>query len=182
MGLILKISQVYLPAFIKMPKLKELFARTADAFNSKAPDMDSLSFDECLEQFALFTNKEAEKAIQRGDNLEQIKERLYQNAYELGQKLGQMFRVNTMQDIMDAGRIIYRVLNIDFHGTMDGQVTINRCFFSNFYSGQVCRVISSLDEGILAGLSGGGELMFCQRITEGRDCCKASFVMKGDCP
>jgi hypothetical protein len=36
--------------------------------------------------------------------------------------------------------------------------------------------MSSVDQGILAGLSEGGELRFIQRLTEGGDCCKAEFV------
>ena len=35
-----------------------------------------------------------------------------------------------------------------------------------------------LDEGIAAGLSGGGKLTFSQRITEGKPQCEASFDLE----
>ncbi len=77
---------------------------------------------------------------------------------------------------MVMGRILYRALKIDFRGISSGEIEISRCYFSQFYSPQICELISSLDEGILAGLAGDGRLTFSQRITEGRDCCKALFV------
>lgn len=175
MNILLKIAQIYVPTFIKKAKLKELFDCTATAFNCPIPELKGLSFDECLAKYAEFTREEAEKALQSGHDLHQIKQRLYQNAYRLGQNLGKSFHVTTKQDVMTMGRILYRVIGIDFQGTVQGEITINYCFFSQFYSSQVCQVISSLDEGVFAGLSGGRQLVFSQRITEGQNCCKASF-------
>jgi hypothetical protein len=176
MNILLKIAEIYVPTFIKKAKLKELFECTAAAFNCPVPELKGLSFDECLVKYAEFTKEEAEKALQSGHDLHQIKQRLYQNAYRLGQNLRKSFHVTTTQDVMTMGRILYRVIGIDFQGTGQGEMTINHCFFSQFYSSQVCQIISSLDEGVFAGLSGGGQLAFSQRITEGQQCCKASFM------
>jgi general L-amino acid transport system permease protein len=33
--------------------------------------------------------------------------------------------------------------------------------------------------GLLAGLAGGGELVFIERITEGQPCCRACFTLAG---
>jgi len=65
------------------------------------------------------------------------------------------------------------MLGIDFLGEPDGSMVMTRCFFSDYYSSPVCRLISSLDEGLLVGLAGGGRLSFSQRITEGHECCRA---------
>ena len=81
----------------------------------------------------------------------------------------------TTEEVMIMGRILYRVIGIDFQGTGEGEMIINHCFFSKLYSSQVCQVISSLDQGVFVGLSGGRQLVFSQRITEGQPCCKASF-------
>ena len=56
-------------------------------------------------------------------------------------------------------------------GLCRNEFAIRRCFFSGFYSPEVCRLISSLDEGLAAGLTG-GKLCFVQRITDGGSCCK----------
>jgi hypothetical protein len=176
MNIRLKIAEIYVPTFIKKAKLEELFDCTAAAFNCPVPPLKGLSFDKCLVKYAEFTREEAEKALQSGHDLHQIKQRLYQNAYRLGQNLRKSFHITTTQDVMTMGRILYRVIGIDFQGTVQGEMTINHCFFSKFYSSQVCQVISSLDEGVFAGLSGGKQLVFSQRITEGQNCCKASFM------
>jgi len=177
MNLLLKILQIYIPTFIKKRKIVELFNCTALAFECGIPQLEGLSFDECLEKYALFTKEEVEKSIQQGNDLQTIKNRLYQNAFRLGEKLRKRFHVTTIEEVMTMSRILYRTMEIEFHGTVQGEITINRCFFSRYYSRQVCQVISSLDEGVIAGLSGGGQLIFSERITEGKDCCKACLVL-----
>ena len=77
---------------------------------------------------------------------------------------------------MIMGKILYEMLGIEFLDTGQGTITIPKCFFSQYYTDQICQLISALDEGVLAGLSGGGRLDFSQRLTEGNDCCKAQFI------
>jgi hypothetical protein len=74
---------------------------------------------------------------------------------------------------MAAARMVYGLLDIDLRGTRDGRITVRRCAFSDVYSAEICRLISALDAGLLAGLSGGDRLEFTQRITEGAPCCLA---------
>ena len=57
-------------------------------------------------------------------------------------------------------------------------VTIRRCFFAAHYPPEVCRFMSAMDEGIVAGLCG-GRLVFSQRLTEGADCCRARIEWPG---
>lgn len=85
-------------------------------------------------------------------------------------------------------RSLYRAIGIDFAGELRGElpgglpreVVIGRCFFSRFYSEGVCRLISALDSGVAAGISGGGQLEFYQRLSEGHECCWAQFRFKGE--
>ena len=177
MNLLLRMLQIYIPTFIKKRKIEELYNCTALAFERRIPQVKKLSFDESLEKYALFTKQEVEKSIHQGNDLQTIKNRLYQNAFCLGEKIRKRFHVTTIEEVMIMSRILYRALDIEFHGTNEGEITINRCFFSRFYSSQVCQVISSLDEGVIAGLSGGKKLIFSERITEGKDCCKACLVL-----
>jgi hypothetical protein len=64
-------------------------------------------------------------------------------------------------------------LDIDFQGDEKGEVLISHCSLSRYYSPDTCRVMSAMDRGLLAGLSGGKQLVFSARITEGQACCRA---------
>ena len=114
-------------------------------------------------------------ADESGRDLAEVQRRLYDGAYRMGQELRRAFRVANTTDALAAARVLYRALGIDLRATPAGEVTVHRCFFSDYYSSPVCRVIASLDKGLFAGLSDGGQLSFTQRITEGSDCCKADF-------
>lgn len=176
MSLIVKALQLYVPQTVKKQRLERLFTLTADAFQAQSPDTSGLSFDEALLQYALFTREEAEKAIRRSDGLPVIRDRLYRSARQMGQELRNTLRVGTPQQAASAFQLLYRVLGIESSAHFPGEVLITRCFFSRFYSAEVCQLISALDAGVAAGLSGGGSLTFDQRITEGSECCRARFM------
>lgn len=175
MNLLLVFAQFYVPPFIKKKKLHELFDATAGAFHSQAPPYRKLSFKECLKQYALFTRDRAEESIRQGNDLE-VRPRLYQNARRLAQNIKKIYRIDSVEDAMKICEVIYRILNVEFDGNARGEVLIKKCFFSSFYSRDVCRLISSLDEGLLEGLSG-GKFRFFQRITEGKECCRAQLSL-----
>jgi hypothetical protein len=179
-NVLVKIAETYVPPFLKKKELRNLMDLTASAFGSVAPVTNGLSFDECLAAFAQFSRSEVEKAIVCKSDLNVIKVQLYRNAYRLGERFRKMFSVSRIEDVMAVSRLLYRMLGIEFAGTAQGTVTIARCSFSAVYAPEQCNVMSSLDAGILAGLSRGGVLTFTQRITEGFDCCKARLCPQGD--
>ena len=170
------IADVYVPAYLKKRELLNLFEITGAAFGSEIPVVSTLSFADCLTEYARFTKTVVERSIDNLYNLGIARQQLCHQSYELGSRLRQKFGVKTTKDVMTACRIIYKCLGIDFKGTEKGEITICRCFFSGFYSEEVCGVISCVDKGLVAGLSGGGKLSFTQKITEGMDCCKAEFI------
>lgn len=178
MNLLATVAQFYLPAFIKKKKLQELFELTADGFQSDMPATKGLSYDECLSAYAQFSKAKAEELLKQPNKTEEVTKRLFLNAYQMGEKLRTDFRVKTQADVIRLSKILYRILKIDFAGNASGEITIRRCFFSEFYSPEICGIISSLDEGVAAGLSGGGRFVFKERITEGKSCCQATFYMK----
>jgi hypothetical protein len=171
MIMLLKILQLYIPEFIKRKKLSELFCLTADAFQSELPEIMGLTFEECLLKYALFTKEQAESYLQNGRTIEEVKNRLYQNSYIYGQNLRKSLHIATWEEAVAVLKVVYKLVGIDFQCDRQGEVIIKQCFFSKYYSGGVCELISSLDEGLAAGLSG-GRLSFSQRITEGGSCCK----------
>lgn len=176
--MLLKIMQLYMPEFIKKKKLNELFRLTADAFQSELPELRGLSFAECLSKYALFTKEQAESYLQSGRPLEEVKHRLYQNSCIFGQNLRKSLHIITWEEAVTVLKAIYKLIGIDFQYDRQGEIIIKHCFFSKYYSGGVCKLISSLDEGLAAGLSSGGRLCFNQRITEGGSCCKG-FLDRG---
>jgi len=178
MNLLLSIARIYLPAFIKKKKVQELFELTAEAFQSDMPAIKNLSYDDCLKAYAQFSKTKAEEVIKFHNDTEAVKKRLYQNAYRLGEKLRKDFRIKTQAEVILLSKILYKILKIDFAGNASGEIIIRRCFFSQFYSPEICGIISSLDEGVAAALSAGGRLVFEKRITEGNNCCQATFYMK----
>ena len=177
MNILLKILPHNLPVFIRKEILAELFQATADAFECPAPAHDHLSYDECLRTYALFTREQAEKALQSGRDVPTIKTQLYMNAYPLGGRLHKWFAVDTMNEVMEVGQFVYRAIGIEIQGDTQGSVTVKHCYFSQFYSRPVCELISALDDGVFSGLSGGGRLVFSERLTEGREYCRADLQL-----
>jgi len=170
-----KIMRIYIPEFIKKEKLGELFRLTADAFQSEPPKLEGLSFAERLTKYALFTKEQAEGYLRSGRSPEEVNKRLYKNSCIFGQSLRKSLHIVTWEDAVTTLKAIYKLIGIDFSYGDQGEFIIRQCFFGKYYSKEVCMLISSLDEGLAAGLSGGGRLCFKQRITEGTSCCIGFF-------
>jgi hypothetical protein len=71
------------------------------------------------------------------------------------------------------------MIGIDLRAHPSGHVVVSRCAFASSYSPQVCRLMSSLDAGLVAGLTRGGRLTFSERLTEGRPRCIARIRWEG---
>jgi hypothetical protein len=179
-----RLLQRHTPDVVRQAALAQLLGAAAEAFRCDAPPLRGLPYEERLRRFALFTRDQVVGAHGRsplpGRDLETVQQRLYDNAYRLGRRTGRLLGVRGVRDAMAVGRVLYRILDIDFRGDAAGNVLISRCYFSDFYSGAVCRVMSAMDWGLLAGLAGGGQLAFSSRITEGEPSCLAHFALGGD--
>lgn len=172
MGFAIVISGLYIPGFIKKPMLEKLFHATADAFRVGTPSLQGLPYKDCLKLYAEFTKEQSDKLVRQGTT-RPTEARLFENASRIGKEVRNRFHIRSIEEVMRVGRVLYRQLGIDFHGAASGDIQVNRCFFSAYYSRDICRLVSSLDAGVIAGLSGGGKLTFSSRITEGLSCCKA---------
>jgi hypothetical protein len=172
--------ETHMPAWVRKGALRALFRATAGAFDRPAPSLAGLSAEECLLRYAQFTRDQVAESLRDGDDLPAVQERLYRNAYELGRACRRVSRIGTVEEVMALGRVLYRLLGIEFYGAEGGDVVINRCYFSRFYSGPVCQVMSAMDRGLFAGLSDGRQLVFFERITEGQARCRAHLSVQGD--
>lgn len=167
------------PEFIVKRKLLDLIRLTGLAFDMDPPDLRRCTLNEAVEQFARFTKTAAEFTLrQSGGHQRRVKEKLYTNAYQFGKNMRRFFHVRSIDEAMSASAILYKILKIQFHGDHWGEIVIQKCYFSEFYNEQTCEMISAIDTGVIAGLSGGGALTFTQRITEGEPCCRARLILK----
>ncbi len=181
MGLLLTLSELHVPEAAKKRELGRLFSATADAFQTEVPSLVGLSYEDRLKSFAQFTRSEAERRM-HSQEIGNVKKRLFDGAFRLGEEYRTRFYLRSGENTMRMARVIYRLLGIDLRGNVEGDVTVSRCLFSAYYPVEVCRIISSLDEGLMGGLSGGGRLSFSTRITDGSTSCHAFLDMSGAKP
>lgn len=180
MSMRLRLARIYLPAGLKKRKLAELFGLTARAFGVEAPAAGGLSLRRMRRLYAEFTRDAAERVLGDHAGAAEVERRLYEEALRFGGEIRGELRVAGRDEVMAAARILYRGLGIDLRGGPDGGIVIERCAFSRVYSPGVCRLVSSLDAGVLAGLQGGGRLEFTERLTEGAACCRARLSRPED--
>lgn len=180
MNLRLSLARVYLPAGIRKRKLADLVRRTARAFGAAAPSVEGLSPGGMRRLYAEFSRDAAERALSRPSELAEVERRLYDEAVGLGRELAGELRVSSPREVMAAARVLYRSLDIDLKGGPEGDIVVRRCSFSRYYSAEVCRLMSRLDAGVLAGLARGGKLEFSERLTEGAGCCRARFTFRDE--
>ena len=178
MNALYSIARYYIPPRLKKMGLQAIFDATATAFDHQAPVTRRMTFDKSLETYARFTELAVTTAIDGRHDLLENQAKLRRNAFNVGLRFRALFGVSSRKDVMDVARLLYRMIGIDFHGTAGGEITISRCGFDRFYSPRTCRVMSSFDEGVLAGLSGEGNLVFTGRLTEGQPYCEAHFEFK----
>jgi hypothetical protein len=172
MSLAVRMVDGHVPAVARRAALRALFATTAAGFGRPVPPLDGLDADALLRRYARFTSEQAEAALRDRRDLPALQDRLERGTRALGTRLRAGLRLRTTEDAMAAARVVYGLLDIDLHGS-GREITVRRCPFSEVYSAEVCRLVSALDAGLLAGLSGGDRLEFTQRMTEGAPCCLA---------
>lgn len=158
--------------------LKDLFLLTAEAFGQAPPDLRGLSRGEILLSYARFTRAAAERSLAAGTE-QAVRETLRGRSLRLGQDIRSRLPIRSRADAAAALRALYRLLAIDFAADAQGGVTIRRCSLAALYTPEVCRFMSAMDEGIVAGLCD-GRLVFTGRLTEGADRCRGRIEWDGD--
>ncbi len=99
--------------------------------------------------------------------------RLYKAALSVGTRIRQITGFTQKEDLRRLIILLYRNIGITLKGQLPGNIAITRCYFSRYYTPEQCRVMSNVDAGVIAGIFGGGNLVFTERITEGCKSCKA---------
>ncbi|MCD7735553.1 MAG: hypothetical protein LUI07_01060, partial [Lachnospiraceae bacterium] len=104
--------------------------------------------------------------------------RLYHMARHLGTQLRRGLKPENERECQAVIALLYRNIGIKIQESSPGEFTVQKCYFSTFYTPEICAVISAIDQGIFAGIYKKGSLTFRERITEGRHTCKAFLFNK----
>lgn len=137
------------------------------------PGSGALCGDKALREYAFFTMD----CMAHGADKE-ARRRLFREAYRVGDLIRRITGFHEQEDLEDLIFWLYSNIKIDMDGHLPGKICVSGCYFSQFYSPEQCAVMSSLDSGIIAGIFGGGRLIFTERITEGCGACRACFRNK----
>lgn len=118
-----------------------------------------------------------EEAIRLG------REAMFKVGEKLGEETCQKLGVGrSLQDLIRAAKILYRVLGIEFEVEQQNSNTailiINRCALAANYSELTCQVLSATDEGTIRGLNQSMNMTFTEKITSGLPKCKARITLR----
>jgi hypothetical protein len=175
----LRALELFIPGWMARSAVRRLFEETASAFGREPPDVRGLDHGTLLERYVAFSAGCAEQALAGDGDLDAVSQRMWRAASALGASLRRRLGVRSRPDEIRAARIAYRMIGIDLRSNVRGDVVVDRCSFAERYSPAVCLVMSSLDAGLIAGLTAGGVLTFSERITEGRLRCLARISWEG---
>ncbi len=166
-------------------EIRILMRQTAEVFGTEASGSAGkpaygkpaygLSASELLKRYARFTADAAMRAIDSGQDLRPLRRELYHMARRLGSEARRLLRPQNERECLAILTMLYKNIGITIREVRPGEFRVYKCYFSSFYTPEVCSVISAVDKGIFAGIYGGGRLVFSERITEGHDACRADF-------
>lgn len=151
-------------------EIQLLMNLTARAIGKPGKRTWTLSNDEALRAYAEYTRDNLREGVDQ-----HLLRQMDQEAYKAGRRLRLVLHLRKQADVESLLAALYRNIGITLEGHMPGRLTFSQCFFSQFYTPQLCLAASALDQGIMRGLAGDGRLTFEQRITQGCQHCLATF-------
>lgn len=178
----LLLLRMHLPAIVRRSVLRELIAATARAFGRECPPMSDLSADELQDLAVDLSGAWADDAIDGREDLSAVQRRLFAEATALGRRARDRLRVRSAREGLQAARLIYRAIGIDFRPGAGGDVLVSSCRFARRYRPAVCGLMSSMDSGLISGLTDADRLRFTARLTEGAPACRARLLHVGGEP
>jgi hypothetical protein len=178
----LLLLRLHIPASIRRSILRDLIGATARAFEREPPDTARLTGPELMAIAIERSRSWAEEAIRTGEDLDRLHRRMFFETFELGRRSRRRLRLTSEAEGIAAARIIYDAIGIDFRHRGSGHIEVPRCAFARAYGPEVCRLMSSMDSGLIAGLTGADGLSFTERITEGATACRALVLHGGGRP
>ncbi len=165
---ILRALEWHTPQWVRVMEIRVLNNTTARAFGVPEKKIRSRSAPAALQEYADMTGRCLRR--RKADP-----GRLYREAYRTGDRVRRLTGFTEKRDLERLTFYLYRNIRILMEGSLPGEVTVSQCWFSRFYTPEHCRLMSNIDSGMIAGILGGGNLAFSERITEGCGRCRACF-------
>ena len=169
-------GRIFLLPLMRHQEVERLFALTAEAFGSPVPQPLAHTAKGRLLEYAQFTRHQSEKALESGVDTQPLEIRLYAAAHSLGLEYRRRLDLRNFREAISTVHLVYKALGIGFRVTLDGDVEISHCAFAKVYTPKICALVSALDRGLVAGITGGATLKFTRRITEGATSCRATIT------
>lgn len=156
-------------------ELQLLMNLTARALGQRPERLWTRANASALKAYAEYTLRHLQKGAD-----ERLLQRMNDEAYRTGRMLRRLFFIRNAAAAERLVAALYRNIGISLSFSGDRHLCFHRCYFSAYYTPAVCHAASALDDGIIRGITGqhDSRLCFAQRITEGCDCCKATFQQK----
>lgn len=153
-------------------ELQLLMNLTARSLGQRPKCLWTRSNAKALREYAEYTCHHLKTGVD-----EPLLQRMNDEAYRMGRMLRRLFFIGNHAAAERLIVALYRNIGISLSFTDSQQLCFHRCYFSTFYTPDVCLAASVLDDGIIRGVTGRSacRLCFSQRITEGCNCCKAAF-------
>lgn len=154
-------------------ELQMLMNLTAHALGKKPKRIWTQPNAKALKAYAEYTSSNLQANAD-----EALFERMNTEAYQMGRLLRRLFLIDNEARAQRLIVALYHNIGIQLSFSSPQQLCFHRCYFSSFYTTQICKVASALDSGIICGIAGlpSKHLQFCQRITEGCHCCRAQLT------
>lgn len=199
MGIRLRILSWWTPEWLLKKGLDELASSTIHGLgellceNSSPENNENYhkqvilngNLDEKRKLMARAHNKLVESLIEnvgKDEAISQGRQVMFQKGLLLGQRFRKILGVgNHLNDLINAARILYSALGIDFQVEENkrGEITmvVNHCSLARDYNPPTCQILSAADEGVVQGLNPNIKMEFTQKITEGCSHCLASIKL-----
>lgn len=194
MNLKLRIASFWTPKSLLIPEIDRVAEVTVNCLEELliqfAPEkLKSINDDELIMNGDI-ENRRRIMAIAHNVRVEALIDAMgYDNALKIGRKalfkaglqLGREARErlgvgDSLQDLIRAARVLYRVLGIEFQIIKSGDdilMIVNKCSLSIYYLPETCRILSAADEGVVQGLNENINMIFTERMTDGPSECVA---------
>jgi hypothetical protein len=179
MSVRLALLRLHLPALVRRAILRELIAAIARAFERPCPPISDLSAEELLACAIDVSNRWSEDTLGAAADRSQAERRLFSEAFALGRRANRRLRIETEEEGLAAAGVLYEAIGIEFRPGRAGAIVVPRCAFARVYEQGVCELMSAVDSGLIAGLTGAAGLRFTERLTEGAPACRALVLHSG---
>jgi hypothetical protein len=182
MSVRLTLLQLHLPALVRRAILRELIAAIARAFERPCPPTSGLPSEELLACAIDVSHRWSEDALGGAAHRSEVEERLFSEAFALGLRAKRRLRIETEEEGLSAAGVLYGAIGVELRAGRAGAIVVPRCAFARTYGPGVCALMSAMDSGLIAGLTGTAGLRFIERLTEGAPACRALVLHAGGVP